>query len=144
MPSRSLFPVVPALLVLFASLFALGASACGSDNTKLLVTGIEPDRGDTDGDTYVRIKGNRFMADGPRTAKIYFGGRPGRVVRFESDAELVVQPPGGKAGEVVDVLIMFDPGGTLKIPNGFRYYERNRTAPTVDDLNITRGKDTKK
>jgi hypothetical protein len=84
------------------------------------------------------------MADGPRTAKIYFGGRPGRVVRFESDAELVVQPPGGKAGEVVDVLIMFEPGGTLKIPNGFRYYERNRGAPSVDDLNISRGKDGKK
>ena len=25
-------------------------------------------------------------------------------------------------------------GGTLKIANGFRYYERNNTAPTVDDL----------
>jgi hypothetical protein len=135
------FLVRPATLAL---LFGLVVSACGSDNTKLLVTGIEPDRGDTDGDTYVRIKGNRFMADGPRTAKIYFGGRPGRVVRFESDAELVVQPPGGKAGEVVDVLIMFEPGGTLKIPNGFRYYERNRGAPSVDDLNISRGKDGKK
>jgi len=122
--------VGPATLVLFG----LVAAACGGENPKLLVTGIEPDKGDAEGDTYVRVKGNRFMADGPRTAKIYFGGRPGRVVRFESDAELVVQPPGGKPGEVVDVLIVFDPGGTLKIANGFRYYERNNTAPTVDDL----------
>jgi hypothetical protein len=120
------------------------AAGCSSENTKLLVTGIDPDRGDTEGDTYVHIRGNRFTADGPRAAKVYFGGRPGRVIRFESDSDLIVQPPGGKANEVVDVLVVFDPGGTLKIANGFRYFERNNTAPTVDDLDITPNKPDKK
>ena len=46
-----------------------------SDGTRLRVTGIEPEKGDVDGSTTVRIKGNRFIADGPRMAKVYFGSR---------------------------------------------------------------------
>ena len=48
-----------AAFVMFG-LFAL--AACKTDNT-LKVTGIEPDKGDVEGGTYVRIKGNRFIAD---------------------------------------------------------------------------------
>jgi len=128
--SRRLLPYFPALLILLGVV----ASACGSDNPKLMVTGIDPDKGDTEGESYVRIKGNRFIADGPRSAKVFFGGRPGRVIRFESDNEMVVQPPGGKPNEVVDVLIVFDPGGTLKIANGFRFVEKSHGGPSVDDL----------
>lgn len=144
------FPVMRSLLVRPACLglvvlsLGLATAACKEENTKLLVTGLEPDKGDSEGDTYVRIKGNRFTADGPRTAKIYFGGRPGRVVRFESDSEIVVQPPGGKPGEVVEVRIDFEPGGTKKIANGYSYFERNKTAPTVDDLDISKGKGSAK
>lgn len=116
------------------------AAACNKENPKLMVTGLEPDHGDIEGGSYVRIKGNRFTADGPRSAKVYFGGRQGSVVRFESDSELVVQAPGGKANEVVDVLIIFDPGGQLKIANGFRFQEKANTTPTVDDLNIGKKK----
>src|SRR4051812_25652052 len=101
-------PRFPALLILLGVV----ASACGRDNPKLMVTGIDPAQGDTEGESYVRVKGNRFIVDGPRSAKVFFGGRPGRVIRFESDSEMVVQPPGGKPNEVVDVLIVFDPGGT--------------------------------
>jgi hypothetical protein len=126
---------VPAALVL---LFALAASACGSENTKLMVTGIDPDKGDADGGTYVRIRGNRFTADGPRSVKVYFGGRQGTVSRFESDSVLIVEAPGGKPNDVVDVLIIFDPGGQLKIPGGFHYYEHNHSAPSVDDLNTSK------
>jgi len=114
-------------------------SACGSENTKLMVTGIEPDRGDAEGGSYVRIRGNRFTADGPRSVKVYFGGRQGTVSRFESDSVLVVEAPGGKPNEVVDVLIIFDPGGQLKIPGGFRYYERG-TSPSVDEMNTSKAK----
>jgi hypothetical protein len=131
----------PASLVL---IFGLVASACGSDNSKLMVTGIEPDRGDTNGETYVRIKGHRFTEDGPRSVNVYFGGRQGNVIRFESDSELVVQPPGGKVDEVVDVLIVFDPGGRKTIPHGYSYYERNQAGPSVDDLNTNRGSQGKK
>ena len=119
-------------------LVGLASAACGKDNPKLMVTGIDPDKGDTEGETYVHIKGNRFTADGPRTAKVFFGGRPGRVIRFESDSEMVVQPPGGKPNEVVDVLIVFDPGGTLKIANGFRFVEKAHGGPSVDDLGANR------
>src|SRR5690348_15077384 len=100
MARRSL--VLPVLAV-FVALFA----ACGNNDTKLKVTGIEPEKGDAEGGTYVRIKGNRFIADGARNAKVYFGSRQGTVVRFASDSELIVEAPGGKPNENVDVLIIF-------------------------------------
>ena len=110
----------------FCSLL-VGLAACGSEDTKLKVTGIEPEKGDVEGGTYVRIKGNRFIADGARNAKVYFGSRQGTVVRFASDSELIVEAPGGKPNEKVDVLIIFEPGGELKIPNGFTFVEKNDT-----------------
>src|ERR1700709_280601 len=107
-------PLTPYLCLLALVLFF--AAACGSSDTKLRVTGIEPDKGDVEGGTYVRIKGNRFIADGARNAKVYFGSRQGTVVRSASDSELIVEAPGGKANETVDVLIIFEPGGELKVP----------------------------
>lgn len=129
-------PVTPHLTLL--ALVLSFAAACGSSDTKLKVTGIEPDKGDVEGGTYVRIKGNRFIADGARNAKVYFGSRQGTVVRFASDSELIVEAPGGKPNETVDVLIIFEPGGELKIPKAFTFVEKNTTAPSVNDL------DTKK
>ena len=120
------------LLLVFVAAFA---AACGNNDTKLKVTGIEPEKGDVEGGTYVRIKGNRFIADGARNAKVYFGSREGTVVRFASDSELIVEAPGGKPNETVDVLIIFEPGGELKIPKGFTFVEKNTAAPSVDDLN---------
>jgi hypothetical protein len=114
------------------------AAACGSSDTKLKVTGIEPEKGDVEGGTYVRIKGNRFIADGARNAKVYFGSRQGTVVRFASDSELIVEAPGGKANETVDVLIIFEPGGELKIPKAFTFVEKSNGDMRVQDL------DTKK
>ncbi len=135
------FRCLPAALVLS---IGLAASACGGENTKLMVTGIEPDRGNTNGETYVRIKGNRFTADGPRNVQVFFGGQHGEVIRFESDTELVVRPPGGKPNDVVDVLIIFDPGGRKTIPHGYSYYEGNQAGPSIDDLNTNKGNDPKK
>ena len=129
-------PVTP-LLTLCALVLSV-AAACGSSDTKLKVTGIEPDKGDVEGGTYVRIKGNRFIADGARNAKVYFGSRQGTVVRFASDSELIVEAPGGKANETVDVLIIFEPGGELKIPKAFTFVEKANTTIQVQDL------DTKK
>jgi hypothetical protein len=115
------------------------AAACGNDNPQLLVTGIEPQKG-ADG-TYVRIHGNRFTADGPRNVKVYFGGQPAQIDRFESDSELIVTAPGGKVNDVVDVLIVFDPPGARKVlPKAFRYIEKNETGPSVEDLNTNPNK----
>ena len=96
--------------LLLLALLCAAALGCGDDDPKLKVTNLSPDKGDTDGGTYVVIKGNRFIKDGPRNAKVYFGSRQGSIVRFQSDSELIVQAPGGKPDEVVDVLIIFDPG----------------------------------
>ena len=128
---------LPLLAIL---LVVLGLSACGSDDTKLKVTGIEPEKGSTEGGTYVRIKGNRFVADGPRNAKVYFGSRQGTVIRTASDSELIVEAPGGKPNEVVDVLIIFEPGGELKIAKGFTFVEKTNNAPTIDDLDTSKVK----
>jgi hypothetical protein len=108
---------------------------CGDDDPKLKVTDLTPDHGDTEGGTYVVVKGNRFIKDGPRNAKVYFGSRQGQIVRFQSDSELIVQSPPGKDGDVVDVLVIFDPGGQLVIKKGFRFAEKASENPTVDDLN---------
>ncbi|HEY6037201.1 MAG TPA: IPT/TIG domain-containing protein [Kofleriaceae bacterium] len=95
----------------------------GDPDTHLRVTGLEPPKGDADGGTYVRIRGNRFIADGARNAKVYFGSRQGTVVRFASDDELIVEAPGGRANETVDVLVIFEPGGELKLPRAFTFVD---------------------
>jgi hypothetical protein len=127
----------PAMILLA---FVLALAACGGNDAKLKVTGLDPDKGDVDGGTYVRIHGNRFIADGARNAKVYFGSRQGTVIRFASDSELIVEAPGGKVNETVDVLIIFEPGGELKIPHGFTFIEKNTRAPTVQDLNTSKAK----
>jgi hypothetical protein len=104
----------------------LGVSIAAADPKpapapKLTVTAIEPSHGDADGGTYVKIIGTRFIADGARNAKVYFGSRQGTVVRFSSDKELIVEAPGGKPDEVVDVLVIFDPGGEIKLPKAFTF-----------------------
>ena len=129
-------------LGVMALLALLFAPACGDDDPKLKVTNLSPDKGDSDGGTYVVIKGNRFIKDGPRNAKVYFGSRQGSIVRFQSDSELIVQAPGGKADEVVDVLVIFDPGGQLTIKKAFKFVDKDDTGPSMDDLD-TSGKKKK-
>jgi len=103
---------------------AADAAVVEDDSDKLRVTGIDPPRGDMHGGTYVVIKGRRFIKDGPRNVKVYFGSRQGTVVRFVNDGELVVQAPGGKQDEVVDVLVVFDPGGQLGLPGAFTFVDK--------------------
>ena len=121
-------------------LLVIGLVACGNNDTKLKVTGIEPEQGDVEGGTYVKIYGNRFVADGARNAKVYFGSRQGTVVRFASESELVVEAPGGKPNEVVDVLIIFEPGGELKIAKGFTFVEKHEHGPSMQDLDTSKVK----
>lgn len=132
LPSRNTLLVVALGLV-----FTL--HGCGSKDSKLKVTGIEPARGDVLGGTLVAIKGNGFIEGGTHNAKVYFGTAQGTVVRFASDSELRVQAPGGKANETVDVLIVFEPGGEMKLPKAFTFVEKN-TGPTVEDLNTGKPK----
>ena len=110
-----------------------GPGASGASNVTLRVTGIDPPRGDAGGGTYVVIKGGGFIKDGSRQIKVYFGSAQGTVVRFQSDREVIVQAPGGKPNDVVDVLVIFDPGGQLKIPKAFTFVDRPGGS-SVDDL----------
>ena len=92
---------------------------------KLAVTAIEPNVGDPEGGTYVRITGNRFIDDGPRQAKVYFGAHQGTVVRFVSDTEMIVEAPGGKVNDKVDVLVVFEPGGEQKLVGAFTFAKKH-------------------
>src|SRR5271169_1274929 len=105
------------LIVVAVLLGSIAVAIAGPDKApvapksdKLAVTSIEPTMGDADGGTYVRIVGSRFIADGARSAKVYFGTHQGTVIRFVSDSELIVEAPGGKVNDKVDVLVVFDPG----------------------------------
>lgn len=128
---------LPSLLLL---VLALGLAACGSEDTKLKVTKIEPTEGDYQGGTYVRVYGNRFIKDGARNAKVYFGSTQGTVVRTANDTELIIEAPGGKIGDTVDVLIIFEPGGEMKLKNAFTFIEKSDMGPSVEDLDTSKVK----
>jgi len=120
--------VLVALLGL-SSLVAAEPTPKAKPSTALTVTKLEPAKGDADGGTYVRIVGTNFLTDSsgksaPASAKVYFGSRQGEVVRFASDTELIVQAPGGKPGEVVDVLLLFETRGELKLTKAFTYVQK--------------------
>jgi hypothetical protein len=124
------------VVVGLGGLGGFGLTACGSSDPKLKITGLDKETGDVEGGTYVRIFGNRFLADGARNAKVYFGSRQATVDRFVNDGEMIVQAPGGKPNETVDVLVIFEPGGELKIPKAFTFVEKNNAPPSVKDLDI--------
>ncbi len=105
-----------------------GGTGSAAPATTLKVTGLEPALGDTAGGTYAVIKGEGFIKDGPRNVKVYFGSRQGTVIRFQSDRELIVQAPGGKPNETVDLLLVFDPGGQMKVPNAFKFVDKQSAA----------------
>jgi hypothetical protein len=117
-------------LAIAAGLGLISFAACSKEDSVLRVTGIQcsnqdcpPIKGDVEGGTYVVIRGNAFLQQ-KRQAKVYFGARQGTVVRFQSDSELIVQAPGGKHDETVDVLVVFEPGGQLKIPGAFKFIDK--------------------
>lgn len=92
---------------------------------QLGVSRIEPRRGDAAGGTYVVIKGGGFLRGGPRRLRVSFGGTPGTFIRFQSDSEIIVQAPGGRPGETVDVELVFDPGGTVILGDSFTFVSRD-------------------
>lgn len=118
--------VVAALL---AGLVAV--AACGDKSDKLRVTGLDPRSGDANGGTRLAVKGSNFQRQ-TRTARIYFGDQQGSVLRFIDDETLLVEAPGGKPGEAVDVLVVFEPGGEITIPHGFTFIDR--TPMRVEDM----------
>jgi hypothetical protein len=127
--SRSSTALLPLVLL-------LGLAACEDDDPKLRISALNPAEGDSEGGTFVRITGNRFLKDGPRNAKVYFGSRQAQIIRWQSDTELIVQAPGGKPEESVDVLVIFDPGGQLTIKKGFKFVDREDAMPNINDVKV--------
>jgi hypothetical protein len=105
------------------------SESMGSPNSaagdKLALTAAEPAKGDANGGTYVMLRGTRFIKDGPRMMKIYFGDVPGNVIRFQSDSEVIVQAPAGTAGDTVDIRAVFDPGGDVVLPKAFTFVDKS-------------------
>lgn len=98
------------------------AIAASTPPAKLSVTGLDPEVGDPKGGTHVRIIGTAFQSE-ERKAKVFFGGKEGKVVRIQNDTEMIVEAPAGKVGKV-DVLIVFEPGGEQKIEKAFTYEKK--------------------
>jgi hypothetical protein len=71
---------------------------------------------------------------------VWFGGQPGTVIRFASDSEMIVQAPGGKAGDVVDALFVFEPGGEKKFTKAFTFVDKTERSMSVDDLDTKKAK----
>lgn len=51
-------------------------------------------------------------------------GRTAAEPKKETAEERGQEAAGGKPGEIVDVLVMFEPGGPLRIPKAFTYVEK--------------------
>ena len=132
---------------LISCILFLGLVACGNDDKKLKVTSIDPDTGDYAAISYAHIYGSHFLTDNngdkaPANAKIYFGNLQGRITRFVDDGEMVAEVPGAPSGkpETVDVLIIFEGRGEIKIPKGFKFVEKKQGGPSVNDLNTSKPK----
>lgn len=85
----------------------------------LEVTGIQPTNGKSG--TEVVIYGQAFTKDQPGVT-VYFGAKLAEVTRV-TDTEIAVIAPKGSAGDVVDVLVKFEPGGELRLSDAFSYPE---------------------
>jgi hypothetical protein len=99
---------------------AMGAGSAAAP--ALAVTGLDPEKGDPKGGTYVRVIGTAFQSE-ERTAKVFFGSKEGKVVKIQNDTEMIVEAPAGKPGKV-DVRVVFEPGGEQKLEGAFTYEKK--------------------
>jgi hypothetical protein len=97
----------------------VGATEQPTRDSTLRVTGVVPSHGDPQGGTSVRIVGGGFLAT-VRAMQIYFGNRQATIRRIENE-EIFVEAPAGKVGDIVDVLLIFEPGGQMKLPRAFAF-----------------------
>lgn len=117
--------LVPGLIL--AAVAAFGVASCGgksggasSPGAKLRVTALDPATGSPDGGQPITIKGEGFMSES-RAITVYFGDSQAQVIDVPSDHEVKIEAPAGPAGQAVDVLIAFEPGGEIKLPHAFTF-----------------------
>lgn len=100
---------------------SMGSAPVGVEGAALGVTAIDPPTGPAAGNTRVVLKGARFLSEGPRKIKVFFGEKEAPSVKVETDTSISAQTPAGKAGDVVNVRVQFDPGGEIVLPKAFTY-----------------------
>ncbi len=110
------------LLTALIVLLTLGLAGCDKEEG-LKIKRISPNSGPITGANPVTIHGTGFQTGGAREVTVFFGNRKATVMGFDGDTKLVVQPPGGKLGDVVDIMIQFGDS---------RYFTRKKAYSYVD------------
>ena len=90
------------------------AAPAGDQN--LHVVGLTPATGTTAGGEAIRIRGTNFRI--AKTVTVKFGDQFADVLRITDD-EIDVQAPPGNG--IVDVVVLFDPGGELMLRAAYTY-----------------------
>jgi len=103
-------------------LLSIGMTGCSKDEG-LKIKGISPKEGPYEGGDPVTIYGSGFQEGGAKSVDVYFGTRKARVRGFEGSTKLLVETPGGKVGESVDVTIIFGDARRLKYENAYKYID---------------------
>ena len=116
--------------VTIAVAFIIALTGCEKQD-KLQITKIEPRQGPFNGQDPVTIFGTGFQQGAAKGVKVYFEiankkAREARILRFEGNSKLLVEPPGAEEGDVADVLIVFEDGRQLTYPKAYQY-----TKPTT-------------
>ena len=103
----------------------LGALAGCEKEKGLRITDIEPKSGSPLGSSNVTISGSGFEEGGAKGATVYFGDKKAKVIKWMGDSQLVVQPPPGAEGEIVDVEIIFDDARRHVYEDAYTYADIN-------------------
>lgn len=119
MNKRANLSRVALLGILAVALMAL--AGCGDKKEGLRINKLEPKVGPYTGGSLITIHGSGFESGGATGVKVYFGDKLGRRVVFEGDTKLQVEPPPGKRGESVDVLLIFDDGRKFTAEKAYAY-----------------------
>ena len=104
------------------ALFALAMPACDKEEG-LKIKSISPKSGPPDGAGAVTIHGNGFESGGAQGVTVYFGEKKARFLRFDGDTKMVVVPPAGDEGQVVDVMVVFGDAREHRFPAAYKYID---------------------
>jgi hypothetical protein len=94
------------------------------------IESLSPAMGQASGGTPVVVRGRDFAPQ----ARVYFGGRAGQKVIWESDTALVVWTPPGPAGRSVDVTVINPDGANATLEGAFAYQPDPQLRPRISTV----------
>jgi hypothetical protein len=109
-------------LLLVCAVSVVAAFGCGK--SKLSITAVEPNIGPTEGG-HVGIIGTGFQDKGPIGVTVYFGDKKGKVIEVK-DEKITARAPGGKAGDKVDIRLVFDDTREFVAKQAYEYQDVNQ------------------